>query len=872
MQSTRKKFFSDSLGKTPYRKSTDQHPSRSKKYTILVVEDDGTSQKLAKMLLEKEGYSVHVAESGVEALTQIEQIQVDLILMDITLPHMDGLEAAAQIRDGEYGTDVYTPIIALSANAMKIDREKGFEVGMDAYITKPFQIHEMLETITLILEQQRIKPRAQNIKKTSTSATAISSTLSASSLSTSKSISSDNQPPIAPKRPKSTQIHDDIRNDDYHWLREKENPEVIAYLEAENTYTETSTSHTNKLQDKLYREMRTRIQEADLSVPVKVDSFYYYNRTEEGKQYPIRCRRHGSMQAEEEIILDENELAANYDYFQLGDISISPSHQFMAYLIDRNGSESYTLHVKDLQNGNVLADEIGGLSYGLEWGNDNQTLFYVGHDETVRPDRLFRHKLGEDPANDVLIHHEKDEAFFLGLSKTKSESYLILSLGSNVTSEVWFISADAPEKEPQLFSARQQGVDYSVEHHTEHFIVITNEQAINFRVLLAPVDDPKKERWVELIPHNENVKIDTIEPFHNYFVIYEREAGLRQLRIRHIETGDEHRVQFPDPVYTFYGGQNPNFDSEVLRFSYTSLSMPQTVYDYHMKARSWDLLKQQPVLGGFDASMYESERLFARAPDGKQIPISLIRRKDSAKDEPRPLLLYGYGSYGVSIDPTFNSNRLSLLDRGVTFAIAHVRGSGTMGRQWYEDGKLLNKRNTFTDFIACAEQLIALRYTKPEKLVASGRSAGGLLMGAITNMRPDLFAGIVAGVPFVDAINTMLDASIPLTVIEYEEWGNPNDPIFYEYIKSYSPYDGVEAKAYPHILATAGLNDPRVQYWEPAKWVAKLRALKTNDNYLLLKTNMGSGHGGASGRFDYLEEVAFEFAFILDVLGLLKKA
>ncbi len=685
-------------------------------------------------------------------------------------------------------------------------------------------------------------------------------------------------PPRAAIDPKTITTHDDVRVDDYFWLRERENPDVIAHLEAENAYTQALTGHTDALQKTLYQEMRGRIKEEDLSVPAKHGDYYYYSRTEEGAQYPIYCRKYGTLDASEEVLLDQNKLAAGHDFMRLGAYNVSPDHRLLIYATDTSGGESYTLHVKNLETGAVLPDEIPNVYYGTAWGNDNQTIFYTLHDEALRPNRLMRHRLGDDIANDVLVHQEDDEMYFLGVYKTKDDAHIMLRLSSKITNEVWFIPADAPESAPTVIHPREHGVEYRVEHHNsaqygDRFIITTNDNALNFRVMEAPVATPGKEQWSELIPHRNDVKLDYVESFRHHLVLCGRAEGLSQMWVMSLDPAKTdqvatHRMDFPEPVYDVWPHSNPDFESAVLRFSYTSLTTPDSVYDYHMSDQSHELKKRKEIPSGFDPDLYEAQRLYATANDGTQIPISLVRRKNMPQDQPAPTLLYGYGSYGASIDPSFNANRFSLVDRGMTFAIAHVRGGGEMGRAWYEDGKFLAKKNTFTDFIACAEHLITEGYTTPAQLVAEGRSAGGLLMGAITNMRPDLFAGIVAGVPFVDVINTMLDPSIPLTVIEWEEWGDPNDPVYYDYMKSYSPYDNVEAKAYPNILATAGLNDPRVQYWEPAKWVAKLRKIRTDDNRLLLKTNMGAGHGGSSGRFDYLEEVAFDYAFLLDVLGI----
>lgn len=673
-------------------------------------------------------------------------------------------------------------------------------------------------------------------------------------------------PPVAKVVPRTDTIHGEARIDNYFWLRERGNPEVIEYLKAENKYTEAMMKHTEKLQETLYQEMLSRIKETDLSVPEKIDDYYYYTRTEEGKQYSIYCRKKGSLDSKEEILLDQNELAEGRKYFRIGVFEVSPNHQLLAFSIDTTGAETYTIHIKDLNSGELLKDEIPNTYYSVEWANDNNTIFYSTLDEAKRPYKLFRHKLGTDAKEDDLLHFEEDEAYFLRLSKTKSKQYLLLGLESMTTTEVWYLDADRPDKPFKLIHPRQHEMEYYIAHHGDKFYVLTNENAKNFKLMEVSVKNPSKKYWREVLPHRKSVKIDDIEAFKNHLVLYERENGLKKIRITNLTNQDVHYVEFPEPVYTYRPGRNPDFNTNILRFNYTSLVTPRSVFDYNMDDKTRELKKQYEVLGDYDPSEYQSERIFAEASDGTRIAISLVYRKGMVKDGNNPLYLYGYGSYGASIDPNFNSNRLSLLDRGFIYAIAHIRGGGEMGRYWYDQGKLLQKKNTFTDFIACAEHLIAEKYTSKDKLVIRGGSAGGLLMGAVTNMRPDLFKVVIAKVPFVDVVNTMLDASIPLTVIEYEEWGNPNEKEYYDYIKSYSPYDNVEAKAYPNMLITAGLSDPRVQYWEPAKWTAKLRAMKTDDNILLLKTNMGTGHFGASGRYDYLKEIAFEYAFILDVL------
>lgn len=675
-------------------------------------------------------------------------------------------------------------------------------------------------------------------------------------------------PPVAMVVPKVDTLHGEVRIDNYYWLRERSNSDVNKYLDAENRYTETMMKHTEDFQERLYKELVGRIKETDLSVPEKVDEYYYYTRTEEGKQYPIYCRKKGSLEAAEEVLLDQNVLASGHKYFRIGVYEVSPNHQLLAYSSDTTGSETYTLYVKDLVRGELLQDMISNTYYSVEWASDNQTLFYNVLDDAKRPYKLFRHRLGADPKQDALVYHEKDESYYLSVSKTKSKEYLKLELGSNTTSEVRYLKAENPTGNFKILHAREHEMEYYIEHHGSKFYVLTNDRAKNFKLMEVSVSDPSKRNWKEFLPYRDSVKIEAFDTFENYLVVYEREKGLKKIRIIRMPNKESHYVDFPEPVYTFSPAENRDFHTKVLRFNYTSLVTPRSVFDYDMNTRTRELKKQYEVLGGYDPTLYQSERIFATASDGSTIPISLVYKKGIARNGQNPLYLTGYGSYGASSDPTFSSNRLSLLDRGFIFAIAHIRGGGEMGRYWYDQGKLLEKKNTFTDFIACAEHLIAQQYTTSDKLVISGGSAGGLLMGAVTNMRPDLFSAVVAKVPFVDVINTMMDASIPLTVTEFEEWGNPRDREYYEYMKTYSPYDNVEAKEYPTMLITAGFNDPRVAYWEPAKWTAKLRVLKTDKNLLFLKTNMGAGHGGPSGRYDYLKEIAFEYAFILDAIGM----
>jgi oligopeptidase B len=676
------------------------------------------------------------------------------------------------------------------------------------------------------------------------------------------------RPPVARTDPRVSTVHGETRVDDYFWLRDRGDPQAIAYLEAENSFTTTVMRHTEALQERLYQEMRTRIKEADLSVPEQRDEYHYYSRTEAGGQYPILCRKQGNLEAAEEILLDQNEVAAAHTYFRVGVSAVSPDHKLLAYSVDTSGGEEFTLYIKDLTTGDLLGETISSTSLGVAWANDSRTLFYTVLDRARRPCRLYRHVVGSSSSTDQLVYFEADESFFLDVNRTRSRRYLLLDIASHSTSEVRFLDADHPDGEFSVVQPREHGIEYSVAHHGNRFFITTNDGASNFRLVQAPVESPGRSNWSAVLPYRAGIKLDGTDAFSNFLALYEREAGLRQIRILNLSSGEDHLVTFPEPAYTVRSHQNPEFNTSLLRFTYTSLVTPSSVVDYDMSSRSWTVRKQTEVLGGYDPSRYRSERIFATAPDGERVPISLVYRAPLHLDATRPLLLNGYGAYGLSYDPAFSSNTLSLLDRGFVVGIAHVRGGEEMGRKWYEDGKLLNKRNTFSDFIACAEHLVAQGYTAPDRLAINGGSAGGLLMGAVANMRSDLFRVVMAEVPFVDVVNTMLDATLPLTVIEYDEWGNPNDPDAYAHIRSYSPYDNVERKDYPNILVTAGLNDPRVAYWEPAKWTARLRALKTDDNRLLLKTNMGAGHGGASGRFDFLREIAFKYAFMLDVLGI----
>jgi oligopeptidase B len=678
------------------------------------------------------------------------------------------------------------------------------------------------------------------------------------------------QAPVAKIVPHAITIHGDTRVDNYFWLRDRQDPDTIAYLEAENNYTGARMKHTDGRQAKLYAEMLGRIKQTDLSVPLKRDDYFYYTRTEEGKQYRTYCRKHGSLDAPEQILLDGNVLAGGHKYFRVGNFSVSPDHRLLAYSVDLAGDEVYTIRVKNLDTGELLADEIVKTYYSLEWANDNATFFYTVLDHALRPYKIFRHTLGVN--EDTLVYHETDERFTVALAKTLSRAYIFIDIASPVTSEVRYLRTDQPSEEFRVLLPRVHETEYDVTHHISpqggSFFIRTNDGSKTFRVVEAPVSDPSKANWKEVIPGRADVTVESVTAFEDYLVTEQRHRGLVQIHVRSFRTDDEHSIDFPEPVYSAHLGTNAEYAVPLLRFHYTSLVTPASVFDYNMETRELQLMKQQEVLGGYDPSLYQSERIFATAQDGVEVPISLVYKMGFVRNGRAPMLLYGYGSYGISIDATFASDRLSLLDRGFVFAIAHIRGGGDLGKLWHEDGRMLKKKNTFTDFIACAEFLVREKYTSPEHLGILGGSAGGLLMGAVTNLRPDLFAVVIAMVPFVDALNTELDATLPLTVGEWEEWGNPNQKEYYDYIKSYSPYDNVAAKTYPNMLITAGLNDPRVSYWEPAKWAASLRATKKDSRVLLLKTNMGSGHFGSSGRYEYLKETAFNYAFLLNALGI----
>jgi oligopeptidase B len=673
-------------------------------------------------------------------------------------------------------------------------------------------------------------------------------------------------PPKAPEKPHKTTIAGHVANDPFFWLRDKKNPEVMKYLEAENRYADAVLKHTEKLQDELYREMRSRIKEDDLSVPQKIDDYYYYTRMETGRQYAIHCRKKGNLDAKEEVILDENELAKGHKFFHIGVFQPSPDHKLLAYSTDTDGSETYVVRIKNLETGDLLPEQIKNSFESFAWANDNRTFFYDQLDAAKRPFKVFRHTLGTDVANDPTVYEEKDERFHLEIAKSRSRTFIFIKSESELSSEVRYLSANEPEKDAVILRPRESHLLYRVDHHDDRFFIVTNEDAKNFKVVTTPIASPAKENWRDFIPYDPAVKIDEVDAFENHLVISERRNGLPTIVVYDLSSGESHDITFDEPAYDVGVTPNPEFKTNLVRVHYSSFITPTSIIDYDMVARQKELKKETPVLGGYNRTRYVSERLLAKADDGVEVPISLFYRKDTPRNGTAPLMLLGYGAYGISFQVNFNANYLSLVDRGFVVAIAHIRGGGEMGRSWYEDGKLLKKKNTFSDFVRCAEFLVQEKYAAPKRIAIWSASAGGLLMGNAMNLRPDLFTAVIAEVPFVDLLNTMSDPSLPLTVTEYEEWGNPQDPKYYDYMASYSPYDTVAEKKYPNLLVTAGLNDPRVSYWEPAKWIAKQRTLKNQDRVLLLKTYMGAGHGGDSGRFNRLKEVAMEFAFAIDTL------
>ncbi len=676
-------------------------------------------------------------------------------------------------------------------------------------------------------------------------------------------------PPQAKKIPHELTLHGHTRVDPYHWLRDRENPEVTAYLEAENRYTEEAMEPVRELKGNLFDEIVARIKKTDRSVPHRFRGYFYYTRTEGKQEYRIHCRKPGSLDAEERILLDVNQVAQGLDYCDVAGLQVSPDDRLLAFGVDSVGRRQHTIQIKDLKTGEILADRIPNTVGLVAWASDSKTFFYTENDtETLRPYRVMKHVLGTDPAADLEVFREDDTTFVCWAYKSKSLDYIMIASESTLTSEARFLKADDPGGSFEIIQPRRRELEYHASHFEDHFYIRTNLDAKNFRLMRAPVDNPGVDHWEEILPHRSDVLFEGAEVFRHYLVVSERKNGLTHLRVRNHDGTEEHDIVFPEPSYTVYPTVNREFDTELLRFAYTSMVTPWSTFDYNMKTRERELKKQEEVMGGYEPADYESARIVARALDGTEIPISLVHAKGVKPDGSPPLVLHGYGSYGHSTDPEFGSARLSLLDRGFVCALAHIRGGEEMGRQWYEDGKLLRKKNTFTDFIACAEKLVEEGYAGETKVYATGGSAGGLLMGAVVNMRPDLFAGICAHVPFVDVVTTMLDESIPLTTGEYDEWGNPNDRTYYDYILSYSPYDNVERKSYPAMLVTTGLHDSQVQYWEPAKWVAKLRDLKTDDHPVLLHTQMEAGHSGASGRFEMYKDVALEYAFLLQMEGI----
>ncbi|UGS22225.1 S9 family peptidase [Flavobacterium cyclinae] len=675
-------------------------------------------------------------------------------------------------------------------------------------------------------------------------------------------------PPVAKIVPKTLEKHGDKRIDNYYWLNERENPEVIDYLNQENEYYQKSTAHTKPFQDELFLEMKSRIKEDDSSVPYLYNGYYYITRFEKGKDYPIYARKKGSLDAKEEIMFDCNEMAKGHSYFNLAGLNVSEDNKWVAFGVDLVSRRQYTIQIKNLETGEILPVKIENTSGGSTWAGDNKTLFYTRNDQqTLRSDKIYKHTLGTEAAADVLVFHEKDDTFNTFVYKEKSKKYIVIGSNSTLTSEYQILDAKNPNGEFKVFHKRTRGLEYSISHYGDSFYIVTNkDKATNFKLMKTPETATSAENWKDLIGHRKDVLLEGIDIFKEYLVVEERSNGLNKIRIMPWNGKGEYYLPFNSETYTAYTTTNVDFDTEILRYGYQSMATPSSVIDFNMRTQEKKVLKEQEILGGkFDKNNYVEERIWATATDGTKVPISMVYRKGIKKDGKNPFLLYAYGSYGATMDPYFSSTRLSLLDRGFIYAIAHIRGGEDLGREWYENGKLLKKINTFTDFIDCSKFVIAEKYTSPEHLYAEGGSAGGLLMGAIVNMAPELYNGVIAQVPFVDVVTTMLDDTIPLTTGEYDEWGNPNEKVYYDYMLSYSPYDQVKAQAYPNMYVSTGLHDSQVQYWEPAKWVAKLRVMKTNDKQLFLDTNMDAGHGGASGRFEALKELAKEFAFLLDL-------
>jgi oligopeptidase B len=676
-------------------------------------------------------------------------------------------------------------------------------------------------------------------------------------------------PPVAKKVPHEMTEHGNKRVDNYFWMNQRENPEVIAYLNAENTYTNAVMKHTEALQDKLYNEIKSKIKQDDQSVPFPDNNYYYYSRTVPEKEYSLYCRKKGSLSATEEIMLDVNAMAEGHSYFQVGGAEVSPDNKILAYSIDTVSRRNYTIFFKNLETGVILPDNIPLTSGQMVWANDNKTVFYgLKNDVTLRPEKIRKHVLGTPATDDKDVFFENDETFNVSVFKTKSKKFLMIASESTLTTEFRFLDASDPDGEFRILQTRTHGLEYSADHFGDYFFIRTNLDATNFRLMKTPVSKTAKENWKEVIGHRDDAYLSGFDLFKDFLVVSERSNGLNKLRVIPWSGGEQYYIPFEEEVYTTQPGDNAEMNTDVLRFVYTSLTTPASTYDFNMKTKERIFLKQTEVLGGFDKNNYETRREYATAGDGTKIPVTLVYKKGLQKNGQNPALLYGYGSYGITMDPTFRMTILPLLDRGFVYAIAQIRGEQFYGRKWYEDGKLLKKKNTFTDFNDCAKYLIDQGYTNPQKLFAKGGSAGGLLMGAVINLHPEYYRGVIANVPFVDVVTTMLDESIPLTTGEFDEWGNPKIKEYYDYMLSYSPYDNVEAKNYPALLVTTGLHDSQVQYFEPSKWVAKLRELKTDKNPLIFHINMEYGHGGASGRFKYIKDLALEYAFIFDLLGI----
>ena len=678
-------------------------------------------------------------------------------------------------------------------------------------------------------------------------------------------------PPTALKKEKKLEIHGDLRIDNYYWLNQRENPDVLSYLKDENNYTEKVLKSTEKLQEKLFKEMKARIKKDDSSVPYFFNGYWYITRYEKGKEYPIYTRKFNNLDAEEEVLLDVNVLAKDYKYFRVSGISISPDNKKLSFGVDTLSRRIYTIKVKNLESGEMYSDNINGVNSYATWAADNETLFYTSKDkQTLRSDKIYRHKLGDEQESDVLIYEEKDDTFSTYVYPSKSREYIMIGSSSTMSNEFRYLSSSTPMEKFKIIQKRERGLEYTPYQFEEMFYISTNiDNSTNFKLVKTPISSPSKSNWKDVIPHREDVLLDDVDFFRDFMVIGERENGLLRIRIKTWDNKTDYYLNFEsgldfqNQTYNASIGSNPDFDTDLLRYSYTSLTTPFSVIDHNIKTQKEEVKKQQEVLdSNFNTKNYTSERLFANSHDGKKIPISIVRHVDTELTPETPVLQYAYGSYGSTVDPSFSSVRLSLLDRGFVFAIAHIRGGQYLGRSWYEDGRMLSKKNTFKDFVSCSKFLIENKFTSRDHLYAEGGSAGGLLMGAVMNMAPELYNGVIAAVPFVDVVTTMLDESIPLTSGEYDEWGNPNDKEYYDYMLSYSPYDNLREVEYPNTLITTGLHDSQVQYWEPAKWIAKLRDYHKGDNFIILKTNMDAGHGGASGRFEPLKEIALEYAFL----------